>query len=178
MKTFMTFCVAVGFALGLFCGGETANGPLRVRIEHARVSPGGIVRCSWTLHNTGSAPLYVYASFLDGVSNDMVEDNSTGGLLLRTTWIDVIQSDPIYYFPPARFIEIRPGGTLTGELKGHMVAHRKKALTAQMVIGYGASIDQVQKEIAQSLQKGVEFQGNPIVRWQTLAYSPAIALHY
>jgi hypothetical protein len=178
MKKLLALCIVVGFPLAYYCRGEPVSGPLTVQIEDAKVGSSAVLSCIWTLHNSGLENLYVYASFLDKLSSDMVENNRTGGLLLRTTWIDVIQGDPIYYFPPARFVEIKPGGTVSGELKVRMAAHRRRAQSVRMVVGYGTAIDRVQKDIAQSLQEGLEFQGNPVTRWQTLAYSQAIRLHY
>jgi len=100
-------------------------------------------------------------------------------LLILTTWLNE-QKDtyPAYAFPTVEFIDLAPGAEASGTLERHSVSKRESSTRKRvsLVVGYMTSAEPFRADMEKSLKAGIEFQGNPIVRWQKLQYSEPIIL--
>ena len=155
-----------------------AHLPLSITLTSAALSPKGVLRCAWKMRNNGGETIHVYSSYLERSSVDMVQPRNGQMLLILTTWLNEQRNTyPAYEFPKPTFIAIEPGkevaGTLERSVSIQQIGSRQKIA---LVIGYVTDFVQFRKDMENSLQRGVEFQGNPIVRWQKIQYSTPVQL--
>lgn len=156
------------------CLAGEGRAPVTVTVTEAVLTQGGNLRCKWKIRNDGNKITHVYASYLGSATDDMVDARRGGQMILiRTTWLQETSAYPAYYVPPAEFIDLAPGAEKSGVLLVHLPSFSKSTIARrlQLVVAFGTNIAKLKADIKESARKGVEFQGNPIVRWQTLAYS-------
>jgi hypothetical protein len=158
------------------CWSEEKATPLQVVVTEATVTPKGILRCQWRIRNVGKEVIHVYATFLHGSAEDMLDLAPGRTALVRTTWLREIKAYPAYYSPQPEFLDVAPGGEITGSFERRPQLKQKmdQLETLRFVVGYGTDVERVKSDIQQSLAKGTEFQGNAVVRWQSLAYSDPV----
>jgi len=105
-----------------------------------------------------------------------LKDNQT--LLVLTTWLSE-QKDtyPAYAFPTPEFIDLNSGGEVSGTFERHLLrSQRGSRKKVSLVVGYVTDVEQFKKDMEKSLRAGIEFQANPIVRWQKVQYSKPVTL--
>ncbi len=158
------------------CGSEERGTPLRIVLTQATLTPKNVLRCQWKVRNMGKEVIHIYGTFLHGSAEDMLDLAPDRTALVRTTWLREIEAYPAYYVPKPEFLDVAPGAEITGYLERN--AQPKKEIgqlkTLRFVVGYGTDVERVKSDIQQSLAKGIEFQGNAIVRWQSLAFSDSV----
>jgi hypothetical protein len=164
------------FAFALFlshCYGQASpKAPVSVFVTKAFITPDGILHCQWTIRNNGKEPVEVFSSFLEGMTEGMVEIGA-GTVLVQSTWPSELPGYPIYSFPKERFVNLAPNELISGELARHIApaGHGSAVTEVRLLIGYGHNRERIEADIQRSRKEGVEFQGNAIIRWQTTAYS-------
>lgn len=172
----VTLLLVLFASLGRTTWGEGKTTPLKLTVMEAVVTPDGVLHCKWKMHNAGKEVIHVYAPFLYGPSDDMLDITRGGTALVRTTWLREIKAYPAYYFPKPEFIDVAPGAEITGALDRSPQAKQKaiKLQKLRIVVGYGSDTDKLNSDVQQSLTKGTEFQANAVIRWQSLAYSAPV----
>lgn len=159
-------------------GAALTSNSATISITRAVISPGGVLRCEWKIQNHGKQKLHVYASYLRGLSDGMIDKIDDHTILVRTTWLEPVEAYPAYYMPPPEFIDLAPGTEATGSFERRIKSLSKHVSRVQLVVASGYDISHLTEDINTSLKQGREFQGNPIVRWQQLGYSsPAPLVH-
>jgi len=155
------------------------NEPLVVTLMNATLSQTGVLRCTWRLKNNGDETIHVYSSYLKSSQENMVGAKDKHTLLILTTWLNEQRDTyPAYGFPEVEFINLDPGREITGTLERHSVSKRESTMRKKvsLVVGYMTNVEQFKADMEKSLNAGIEFQANPIVRWQKLQYSEPITL--
>jgi len=174
--------VAVPVLLGLFAiahlvaWGEKGSVPLKVTVTEAVVTSDGVLHCKWEMRNDGKEVLHVYAPYLHGSANGMIDALNTKTPIVRTTWLREVPQYPMYYFPKLEFIDVAPGAEVTGALERRPQSKEETAHLRELeiVVGYGTDTEKLNSDIQQLLNKAVEFQSNALVRWQKLVYSEPV----
>jgi hypothetical protein len=174
--------IAVPLILGLFAfahlaaWGEEGSVPLKITVTGAVVTPDGVLHCKWKIRNAGTEVIHVYAPFLHGSSNDMMDTLNTKTSIVRTTWLSEVPVYPMHYFPKLEFIDVVPGTEITGALERRPESKEETAHLRELeiVVGYGTDTEKLNSDIQLLLNKGVEFQSNALVRWQKLVYSEPV----
>jgi hypothetical protein len=174
--------IAIIWLLALFavahavCWCEEKNVPLEIAVTEALITPDGVLHCKWKIRNAGKDVVHVYATFLHGSSNDMLDVAHGRPALVRTTWLREVKAYPAYYLPKPEFIDVPPGAEITGSLERRPQAKQKASQLQKLeiVVAYGSDIEQLKSDIQQALAKGTEFQANAVIRWQSLAYSAPV----
>jgi hypothetical protein len=152
-------------------GAAQMSNSATISITRAVISPEGVLRCEWKIQNHGKQTLHVYASYLRGLSDGMIDKIDDHTILLRTTWLEQVDAYPAYYMAPPEFIDLEPGTEAAGSFERHIKSLSKHVSRVQLVVALGFDISRLTEDIHASLKQGREFQGNPIVRWQQLGYS-------
>jgi hypothetical protein len=162
-------------APALCWSGEKATA-LQVVVTDATLTPKGVLRCQWRIRNLGKDVVHVYATFLHGSAEDMLDLAPGRTALVRTTWLREIKAYPAYYFPQPEFLDVAPGGEIAGSFERHSQPKQKidQLETLRFVVGYGTDAERLKGDMERSRVKGSEFQGNAVVRWQSLAYSDPV----
>jgi hypothetical protein len=160
------------------CWSEEKATPLQIVVTEATLTPTGVLRCQWRIRNVGKEVVHVYATFLHGSADDMLDLAPGRTALVRTTWLREIKAYPAYYFPQPEFLDVAPGAEITGSFERRSQPKQRidQLETLRFVVGYGADVERLKGNIQQSLAKGTEFQVNAVVRWQSLAYSDRAAV--
>jgi hypothetical protein len=174
--------IAVAVLLGSFAvahlaaWGEERSVPLKVTVTEAIVTSDGVLHCKWKMRNDGKEVLHVYAPYLRGSSDDMIDALNAKTSIVRTTWLREVPPYPMYYFPKLQFIDIVPGAEITGALERRPQSKQETASLRKLeiVVGYGTDTEKLNSDIQQLLNKAVEFQSNALVRWQKLVYSEPV----
>ncbi len=174
--------VAVPLLLGLLAiahliaWGEEGSVPLKVTVIEAVVTPDGVLHCKWKIRNDGKEVLHVYAPYLRGSADDMIDALNAKTSIVRTTWLREVPQYPMYYFPKLEFIDVLPGAEITGALERRPQSKSETAHLRELeiVVGYGTDTEKLRGDIQELLNKAVEFQSNALVRWQKLVYSEPV----
>jgi len=150
--------------------------PLRLAVTEATITPNGVLRCQWRIRNVGKEAVHIYATFLNGAAEDMLDLGPGRTALIRTTWLRQIKAYPAYYVPQPEFLDVASGAAITGSFERHLKSKQQidQFERLRFVVGYGTDVERVKSDLQQSLAKGTEFQGNAVVRWQSLAYSDSV----
>ncbi|HZU30619.1 MAG TPA: hypothetical protein VFB79_05855 [Candidatus Angelobacter sp.] len=156
---------------------QDAPAPI-VSISHAVVSRAGMLSCEWSIRNEGSKLLFVYASYLRGSADDMTELLDQRTLLIKTTWLKEVAAYPAYYVPKLEILRVEPGTQITGHLERQLKSPLRAISTVKLVVGVGIDDQQLVSNVEETLKKGIEFQGNPIVRWQLVTFSKSIPVEH
>lgn len=182
MKKQIAAPLLLGSLLGLFAiahlnaWGEESAAPLKITVTEALVTPDGVLHCKWKIRNDGKEMLHVYAPYLHGSANDMIDGLNAKTAVVRTTWLKEVPIYPMYYFPKLEFMDLLPGAEVTGALERRPQSKQETSHLREMklVVGYGTDTEKLNSDIQELLNKAVEFQSNALVRWQKLAYSEPV----
>jgi|HubBroStandDraft_5_1064220.scaffolds.fasta_scaffold48944_3 hypothetical protein len=174
--------IAVPVLLGLFAiahlvaWGEEGGVPLKITVTEAVVTSDGVLHCKWKIRNDGREVLHVYAPYLRGSSDGMIDALNTKTSIVRTTWLSEVPVYSMPYFPKLEFIDVVPGAEITGALERRPQSKQETAHLRELkiVVGYGTDTEKLNSDIQQLLNKAVEFQSNALVRWQKLVYSEPV----
>lgn len=168
MKTIIT---AILVALLAVCSaGQDAPAPT-VSISNAVITRAGVLRCKWSIRNGGDKPLFVYASYLRRPADDMTQLLDPKTVLVKTTWLKEVAAYPAYYFPKLELLRVEPGTEITGHLERQLKSPSRGIRAVKLVVGVGIDDRRLVANVEETMIKGIEFQGNPIVRWQLLVFS-------
>ena len=107
------------------CWSEAKATSLQVVVTEATLTPKGVLRCQWRIRNVGREVVYVYATFLHGSAEDMLDLAPGRTALVRTTWLREIKAYPAYYSPQPEFLDVAPGAEITGSFERHSQAKHK-----------------------------------------------------
>jgi hypothetical protein len=156
---------------------QDAAGPV-VSVSHAAITRAGVLSCEWSIRNVGDKPLFVYASYLRRSADDMTELLDQETLLVKTTWLKEVAAYPAYYLPKLELLRVEPGTEITGHLERQLKSSSRAIRAVKIVVGVGIDDRQLVADVKETMNKGIEFQGNPIVRWQLLAFSESIPVKH
>jgi len=168
MKTITTSILVA--LLAVCSAGQDAPAPT-VSISHAVITRAGVLSCEWSIRNGGDKPIFIYASYLRGAADDMAELLNEKTVLVKTTWLKEVAAYPSYYFPKLELLRVEPGTVITGHLERKLKSPSRAVRAVKLVVGVGIDDRRLVANVEESMNKGIEAQGNPIVRWQLLVFS-------
>ena len=168
MKTITTSILVA--LLAVCSAGQDAPAPT-VSISHAVITRAGVLSCEWSIRNGGHKPIFIYASYLRGSADDMTELLDQKTVLVKTTWLKEVAAYPAYYFPKPELLRVEPDTVITGHLERKLKSPSRAVRAVKLVVGVGIDDRRLRANVEETMNKGIEFQGNPIVRWQLLVFS-------
>lgn len=181
IRTFVCFGVLVLMPLTGLTTGEKAEdaGSLQVTISKVVAMKEGGIRLDWRLTNPSNSPLFVYSTFLRGPATEWGAQGEV--CEIHTSLAEKMFDVQLNYYPKAEFMEIEPGGERNGVFAdSRPSAECQKSHPKGMIflVGYGSDIRAVKEALQRVYSSNSlhpEHPANPIVDWQHIAKSNAVA---